>query len=63
MQVGVPGNATALAWHHRLNQIFVGLGACVLLLNRELRCVVRCFAEENGGFCSVRKEMQLTSVT
>ncbi|KAF5835856.1 WD40-repeat-containing domain protein [Dunaliella salina] len=25
-KVGVPGNATALGWHHRLNQIFVGLG-------------------------------------
>eukprot|EP00983_Pelagomonas_calceolata_P096234 1158105-Pelagomonas_calceolata.AAC.2 len=24
--VGVPGNATALGWHHRLNQIFVGVG-------------------------------------
>jgi len=28
IQVGVPGNATALGWHHRLNQIFVGLGEC-----------------------------------
>ncbi|KAL6753523.1 WD40 repeat-like protein [Haematococcus lacustris] len=25
-KVGVPGTATALAWHHRLNQIFVGIG-------------------------------------
>uniref|UniRef100_A0A7S3R0D4 Uncharacterized protein n=1 Tax=Dunaliella tertiolecta TaxID=3047 RepID=A0A7S3R0D4_DUNTE len=25
-KVGVPGNATALGWHHRLNQIFVGVG-------------------------------------
>ncbi|KAG2487343.1 hypothetical protein HYH03_014059 [Edaphochlamys debaryana] len=25
-KVGMPGNVTALAWHHRLNQIFVGIG-------------------------------------
>ncbi|KAG2434016.1 hypothetical protein HYH02_012476 [Chlamydomonas schloesseri] len=25
-KVGMPGNVTALNWHHRLNQIFVGIG-------------------------------------
>ncbi|GLC42741.1 hypothetical protein PLESTM_001374500 [Pleodorina starrii] len=25
-KVGMPGNVTALSWHHRLNQIFVGIG-------------------------------------
>lgn len=25
-RVGMPSNAAAVAWHHRLNQIFVGVG-------------------------------------
>ncbi len=26
----MPGNVTGLCWHHRLNQIFVGIGAHAL---------------------------------